>query len=182
MDYRRIVSATPLGLGLQLKSALALRLQRHLPALYEIIARAGTKRWHSDSVPWTPLAKPLSQCTVALINSGGIIAPGQEPFDIASQSGDCSYRVIPGHQTLELVRVSHAFYDSDAVHDDVEVLFPVATLRRLASNGHVGAVASRHFSLSGSIADPSELVSDTAPEIAQMLLSDEVDLVLLTPA
>ncbi len=182
MDYRRIASATPLGLGLKLKSALALRLQRHLPLLYEMLAHAGTKAWHSDLAPWQPLSKPLSQCKVALINSGGIIAPGQQPFDLASQSGDCSYRVIPGLETLELLRVSHAFYNSDAVHNDVEVLFPLATLRKLASDGRIGAVSPRQFSLSGSIADPSELISDTAPEIAEMLLADEVDLVLLTPA
>lgn len=182
VDYRRIVSTTPLGLGLQLKSTLALAVQRHFPGLYGMIALIGAKRWHRDAVPWKALDKPLSECTVALINSGGIIAPGQQPFDLASQAGDCSYRVIPGAETLELVRVSHAFYNSDAVHDDVEVLFPLATLRKLASDARIGAVAPRHFSLSGSIADPSELISDTAPEIAEILLSDEVDLVLLTPA
>jgi D-proline reductase (dithiol) PrdB len=51
-------------------------------------------------VPWMPLAKPLSECTVALISSAGIALKTDRPFDPAGERqnpwwGDPSYRVLP---------------------------------------------------------------------------------------
>jgi len=45
----------------------------------------------------------------------------------------------------------------------------------------LGSVAPRHFSFMGSIAALGRLIAQTAPEVAQILLEDKVDAVLLTP-
>ena len=54
-------------------------------------------------------------------------------------------------------------------------------MKALAQEGVIGSVAPRHFSLMGSIAAPGRLIAETAPEVARMLLEDQVDAVLLTP-
>jgi len=164
------------------RAQIALWIQRNVPRLYRAWSRAGARRWRQAETPWAPLRKPVARCRVALINSGGILLRGQEPFDLNDPAGDCSYRVIPGDAELDDVVVSHLFYDSSDVRVDTEVLFPLATLREFADAGLVGDVAPRHFSLSGSIPDPRPLVERSAPQIADLLVADQVDLVLLTPA
>ena len=44
-------------------------------------------------IPWTPLAKPVSQCTVALFSSGGIALKSDRPFDQSiERNNPWSYR------------------------------------------------------------------------------------------
>jgi len=50
-------------------------------------------------IPWTPLAKPLSQATLALVTSAGISLKTDPPFDMEREKkeaiwGDRSYRAI----------------------------------------------------------------------------------------
>ena len=177
-----IASSTTLSKRTRAKARFALWLQRRIPVFYNKWSLFGARRWKQNSTPWARLKKPLSECTVALINSGGIILRGQTPFDLENPAGDPTYRIIPGEADLDDVIVSHAFYDSTSVRIDTEVLFPLDTLRRFASDGRIGRVAPRHFSFSGSIPDPTILDRDIAPEVAEILIQDEVDLVLLTPA
>jgi hypothetical protein len=54
-------------------------------------------------------------------------------------------------------------------------------LKSMAETGLIGSVAPRHFSFMGSIAAPGRLIANTAPQVARILLEDEVDAVLLTP-
>ncbi len=45
------------------------------------------------TTPWTPLAKPLTKCRIALLSSGGIHRKDQPPFDAVKN--DLSWREIP---------------------------------------------------------------------------------------
>jgi len=65
---------------------------------------------------------------------------------------------------------------------DLNAVFPLETLRRLVGDGAVGELSARHFSFMGAIHDPTPLVGRTAPEAADKLVEDQVDLVLLTPS
>lgn len=176
------LSKNPVSPGTLRKARFAAWLQRRVPVVYKAWTMAGVRRWRQADVPWSPIEKPLSQCRVALVSSGGFVLPTQEPFDLSDPTGDCSYRVIASHADPSTFRVSHAFYDTSAASLDADVLFPVTALNALAAAGEVGAAAEHHASFSGSIPDPTELVSDYAPEIAEIFARDEVDLVLLTPA
>ncbi|RMD82743.1 MAG: hypothetical protein D6815_08465 [Candidatus Dadabacteria bacterium] len=180
--FDEVASARPLSRRTRAKARFALWLASRLPLVYRKWSLLGARRWRRSDAPWAPLEKPIEECTVALINSGGIILKGQQPFDLENPAGDCSYRIIPGDADLGETIISHAFYDSTSVRLDTEVLFPLGTLRRFAAEGRIGRVAPRHFSFSGSIPDPTELDRSVAPQVADMLASDEVDLALLTPA
>jgi hypothetical protein len=176
------LSKTPLDRALARKARFALWLAKRLPWAYRAWTLSGLRRWRSVELPWKPIDKPLEACRVALVSSGGFVMPDQEPFDLNDPRGDCSFRLIPNDAALAELRVSHAFYDSTAARGDADVLFPLAALTTLVAEGRVGSAAPHHASFSGSIPDPSELVSDYAPELARIFSRDQVDLALLTPA
>ncbi|HEX5701541.1 MAG TPA: glycine/sarcosine/betaine reductase selenoprotein B family protein [Rubrobacter sp.] len=123
--------------------------------------------------------KPLYKSRLALVTTGGVHLPDQPRFDIDDPAGDCSYREIPA--TADDLTWTHAYYRPDE-GSDLNAVFPLQTLRRLVSDGAVGELSARHFSFMGAIHDPTPLVERTAPEVADKLVEDRVDLVLLTPS
>jgi D-proline reductase (dithiol) PrdB len=129
--------------------------------------------------PFVRPKKPLDQSRLALVTTGGVHLPDQPRFDIDDPAGDCSYREIP--TTADELTWTHAYYRPDE-DSDLDAVFPLETLRRLASAGVVGELSARHFSFMGAIHDPTRLVEETAPEVAGNLLEDQVDVVLLTPS
>lgn len=129
--------------------------------------------------PHTPLRLPLNECKVALITTAGFYLPEQNPFD----SNDCSYREIPNSiqtQTLSDGHKSEA-YDKRGVEIDVNLAFPLDRFRELESEDKIGSLNYRHFSFMGSITKPQPLITQTAPEVAQLLKDDGVDVAFLTP-
>lgn len=129
--------------------------------------------------PFARPSKPLAECRVALVTTGGVHLPEQERFDIDDLAGDCSYREIPAD--AEELTWTHAYHRPED-RSDLDAVFPLWTLRGLESEGVIGALNGRHFSFMGAIHDPAPLVEDTAPEVAAKLAADRVDAVLLTPS
>jgi len=130
-------------------------------------------------VPFVRPEKPLAECRIALVTTGGVHLPEQERFDIDDPLGDCSYREIPvaaGDLTW-----THA-YHAQGRGDDLDAVFPLRTLCGLVEEEVVGGLNHRHFSFMGAIHDPGPLVEQTAPEVAEKLADDGVDAVLLTPS
>ena len=123
--------------------------------------------------------KPLDQCRLALVTTGGVHLPEQPRFDIDDYQGDCSYREIP--TDAEDLTWTHAYHRPDE-GSDLNAVFPLETLRSLVGDGLVGGLSSRHYSFMGAIHDPTPLVEETAPQVASKLVEDGVDAVLLTPS
>jgi D-proline reductase (dithiol) PrdB len=136
-----------------------------------------------DPVPWTPLARPLGDCRVALVSSAGFVAPGQAPFDERVRGGDPSFREIPGEQDVRALVDTHRSesFDHAGLRADPNLAFPLDRLRELAAAGRIGSVAPRHLSFMGSITAPGRLARDTAPVAARKLREDGVDAALLVP-
>ena len=132
-----------------------------------------------DTIPFVRPEKPLEDCRLALVTTGGVHLPRDTRFDIDDPSGDCSYREIPNDAYA--LTWTHAYY-SPSLGADLDSVFPLWTLRRLVIEGIVGELAPRQFSFMGAIHDPEPLVEKTAPEVARKLADDEVDAVLLTPS
>lgn len=141
-------------------------------------------RWRRiDPVPWIPLRAPLSECRVALVSSAGFILPGQDPFDASISGGDWSFREIPDDACVSTLIESHRSesFDHSGIRRDPNLAFPVDRLRELVRSGRVGKANRRHISFMGSIPAPGRLVSETAPDAARRLVSDNVDVALLVP-
>jgi D-proline reductase (dithiol) PrdB len=146
-------------------------------------ARAETPR----PIPWTPLTKPLADCTVALLSSAGIALKTDRPFDQEGERrnpwwGDPSYRIIPAGASESDVRLYHMHIDPEYAMRDLNCLFPLQRLAELAQAGEIGRVAPRHYSIMGYLLEPEQLLHETAPAIIANLAEDRVDAVVLAPA
>jgi D-proline reductase (dithiol) PrdB len=129
--------------------------------------------------PFVRPSRPLAESRIALVTTGGVHLPEQPRFDIDDPAGDCSYREIPAD--AEDFTWTHAYHRPDE-GTDLDAVFPLWTLRDLASAGEVGGLNHRHFSFMGAIHDTLPLAEVTAPEVAGKLTRDGVDVVLLTPS
>lgn len=137
-------------------------------------------------VDWRPgavLKKSLAEARIAVVTTAAYFRADQPPFDTSIRGGDYSYRVIPLDTNLSTLGIAHRSdaFDSRGIASDKNLALPLDRLKSLAEEGVIGSVAPRHFSFMGSIAAPGGLIAHTAPEVAQMLLEDAVDAVLLTP-
>ena len=134
---------------------------------------------HYEATPHTPLRLPLNECRVALITTAGFFLEGQPPFE----GGDCSYREIPNAiQTQALINGHNsAAYDERGLETDPNLAFPLDRFKELETEGKIGSLNHRHFSFMGSITKPKPLIKKTAPEVGQMLKTDDVDVAFLTP-
>lgn len=130
-------------------------------------------------LPFNFPEKPLYECRVALVSTGGVHLLEDVRFDIDDPAGDCSYREIPN--SAEALTWTHAYYVSGR-GEDLDSVFPLWSLRKLEARGVVGELNERHFSFMGAIHDPTPLIERTAPEVARKLVEDGVDAVLLTPS
>lgn len=138
-------------------------------------------------IPWTPLAKPLAQCNVALLSSAGIALKSDRPFDQEGERqnpwwGDPSYRRLPQDATEQDVRLYHLHIDPSYAGQDLNCLFPLQRLKELEQSGEIGRSAPRHFSMMGYILEPEVLLRETVPAIIRDLKEDRVDALILVPA
>ena len=157
-------------------------LPRSLAAYYQ-----GMDLAREDPIPFAPLRKPLSECRVAVITTGGVHLDDDRPFDLERERrepswGDPSYRVLPADVDGGRVAISHLHYNPDDALADLDVLFPVPLLRGLAEEGEIGAVTARHYSFMGFQLEPAALLADHLPSVIEKLREDEADAVILTPA
>jgi D-proline reductase (dithiol) PrdB len=136
-----------------------------------------------DPVPWVTPKKPLAQSRMALISTAGLVLPGQAPFDDRARGGDVTFREIPDDANLAGLIDTHRSetFDHAGVQADPNLALPIDRLRELVEQGRIGSANRRHLSFMGSITAPGRLIKQTAPEAAQCLVTDQVDLALLVP-
>ncbi len=152
------------------------------PARWRLFLRA--YRWRRiDPVPWTRLAKPLSECRLALVSSAGFVLPGQAPFDETVRGGDPSFREIPSDADPSALVETHRseLFDHAGLACDPNLGFPIARVQELMERGRIAGVSPFHLSFMGSITAPGRLTRDSAPQAARRLLDESVDVALLVP-
>ena len=151
------------------------------------VMKAWAARQTWDVIPFTPLAKPLRECTIGLVSTAGIARKDDKPFDQERERrdpwwGDPSFRVIPLGTTERDIRICHLHIDPRFGEADLDVVLPMRRLIELARDGSVGQPAPNHYSLMGYILEPTVLVEETAPTIAERMRRDGVDAAALVPA
>lgn len=138
----------------------------------------------SDTIPWTPLEKPLPQCKIALITTGGVHLKTDRPFDMEDKNGDPSYRKISSTATQNDLAITHIYYDHSDADKDINLVFPIDILREVQNAGLVGESAEFFYGFMGHIDahHVQTLVEQTAKSVARQLKQAEVDIALLVPA
>jgi D-proline reductase (dithiol) PrdB len=167
--------------------AMTIDSYRFLDFASRQVMEAWAARPEPGIIPFTPLAKPLRDCTIALISTAGIARNDDQPFDQERERrdpwwGDPSFRVIPLGTSEREVRIYHLHIDPRFGEADLDVVLPMRRLSELAHDHAVGQAASKHYSLMGYILDPTVLVEKTAPALADSMRADGVDAAALVPA
>lgn len=141
-----------------------------------------------DPVPWTPLARPVSEARFALVTTAGIYVEGIDPgFDQEGERrnpmwGDPTYRCIPRDVRSEQIGASHLHLNNRDIQADLNVQLPVHRFAELEAEGAIGSLAPTAYSFMGYQMDTTEWRDRYAPEVAGLMKEEAVDAVLLTPA
>ena len=134
---------------------------------------------YNDADPaFAPLSKPLSQCKIGLIASGGIYQRGQIAFHFKD---DFSYREISSNTPSAELRATHFAYDLTDARTDPNVVFPLHTLNACVQEGLIGSINETAYTFMGGIYSTRKVRDVLAPALAQRIQQDEVDVVLLVP-
>ncbi len=160
---------------------------RFLNLISRQIMKAWAERQQPGVIPFTPLAKPLRECTVALVSTAGVARRDDAPFDQEGERrnpwwGDPTFRRIPLGTTEAEIRVCHLHIDPRVGESDLDAVLPMRRLAELAAEGVVREPAPTHYSIMGYILEPTELVQRTAPAMADAMRAEQVDAALLVPA
>lgn len=160
---------------------------RYLRGVSKTLIKNWVKLESPCEIPWTTLARPLSESTVALISTGGIALKTDRPFDQEGERqnpwwGDPSYRIIPRGTRSGDIRVYHMHIDPRHGEQDLNCLLPLDRLEELAASGKVRSAAPSHYSFMGYLLDPRDLLEKSIPLMIQNLRAEAVDAAVFIPA
>lgn len=125
----------------------------------------------------------LSQSRLILISSAGAyLKDRQEPFDAENDLGDYSLRLFPTETAFSQLAYAHTHYDHAAVNADPQVLLPLRHLEDLVSEGMIGELADSVISYSGYQPDAERTLTETIPQILDVVDKEGAHAALLVPA
>ena len=116
-----------------------------------------------------------------LSTAGLYLKNGQTPFDAANIEGDWTFRELPADASPADLGIAHDHYPHEAAEKDLNAVYPLDRLRELAAEGRIGAVARKHYSISGYCTRSDLVVEKAAPELVAALGAAGVDVVLHLP-
>jgi hypothetical protein len=134
-------------------------------------------RWaHFDTIPFTPLPRPLAACRVGVITTSEIaVRDRPTPDDLAREVYS-----LPSDLPPERLFSRKASYDRYATTlDDVDAYLPLTHLQRLADDGRIGGLAGRFHVVYTEYSQRKTSEVD-APEVLRRCREDGVDVAALT--
>ncbi|HIF67883.1 MAG: glycine/sarcosine/betaine reductase selenoprotein B family protein [SAR324 cluster bacterium] len=138
----------------------------------------------SEDIPWTPLNKPLAQCRVGLVTTGGLHLRRDLPFDMNDPDGDPTFRKVPCDAEASELVITHDYYDHRDADHDLNLIWPRDVLQGLESAGHIGPLVPQSVSFMGHIDGPhlNTLIQKSARSATEEIRKQQADVVLLVPA
>lgn len=150
---------------------------------YKSIGYEKPYQWaHFDDVPFTPLGKPLSECTLALVSTSDIAVKSEETADDTHEEFLVgSVYSIPSDTPVDDLYSPQEHYDVNATHlDDVDSFFPITRLHELAAQGRFKDVAARCHGVYTAYSQRRTTELD-GPEVLKRCREDGVDAAVLVP-
>lgn len=128
----------------------------------------------------TPLKKPLNECKLALVTTGGLHLKTDTPFDTKFKGGDCSYRMLPNDVKHVDIMVTHESYDHRFINKDLNCVFPIDRMREYVQEGRIRSLSEEHYSFMGHIYVTGPLLENSRA-VGKRLRELGVDIAFLTP-
>jgi hypothetical protein len=152
---------------------------------YQAIGFAPYRWAHFADVPFTPLAKPLAQCRVALITTAAPFQPGvgdQGPGAKYNASAKFYKVYSDSTETIPDLRISHVGYDrAHTTAEDQRTWLPLAALQQAVKAGRIGSLTPRFH---GAPTNRSQRVTTEtdAPELLKRCREDGAEVAVLVPS
>jgi D-proline reductase (dithiol) PrdB len=139
---------------------------------------------HYAEVPFTPLAKPLRECCIALITTAAPYQPdkGDQGPGAPYNSAAKFFSVYSGDTALDHdLRISHVAIDrAHTTAVDQNSYFPLSAMRRAQERGRFGTLTRRFHGAPTNRSHRVTLETD-CPELIRRCQEDEADAVILVP-
>jgi hypothetical protein len=136
--------------------------------------------WQRKDPPaWTPLSRPLSESTLALVCSNAYMT--EAGHRVGPGEHESRFRMIPAEAHRDEPTAYSAGGLDLAGREDERLLPVLDRARTLVESGRIGRLSPRHLSLSGAVVSPSRVVEETNHAAVLQLADDQVDVVLLVP-
>lgn len=151
----------------------------YIPRTKELYSEFKPYRWVvNETVPFTPLTKPIAQCRVALMSSGGVMYRDQPRF----HREDATYRRIPKNAERDDLNIWHFGYPTADAQADPNCVFPLERMRELEADGTIAQLCDPAFSFMGGIYSARKVRDELAPRIVDELKAAHADAFYLVPA
>jgi D-proline reductase (dithiol) PrdB len=133
-----------------------------------------------NDTPVSALSKPLKECKLALITTGGLHLKSDRPFDTKFIEGDCSYRMLPRDVKHEGIMITHESYNHKFINADLNCVFPIDRMREYVQEGIIKSLSEEHYSFMGHIYVTGPLLENSR-KVGIRLKDLGVDIAFLTP-
>lgn len=163
----------------KIKSKLSIAFLKSFPKAYNNFTLKHVNR--QNGMPETLLAKPLSECKIALLSTAGVHLKTDSPFNLDLHPGDHTIRIVPGDAREEDLTVTHMYYDTKSAKKDTTIVFPVRQLKELEQSGVIGAVSDIHIGLYGGIMETGQVEAESIPKVVELFKNKRIDVALLVP-
>jgi hypothetical protein len=171
------------GLGFAAEHDAPIPYRQRIRDYYLALGYEKPYRWANyTDVPFTPLKKPLSESTVALITTAAPFQPekGDQGPGAAYNASAKFYRVY-SDATDEIpdLRISHIGYDrKHTTAEDMRTWFPLAALKDAEKSGRIGAVAKRFHGAPTNRSQKTTIEQDCADLLA-LVREDGADVAII---
>ena len=130
--------------------------------------------------PAPALTKPLSECKIAIVTSGGVVPQGNPDHIESSNAKKWGMYSIEGmdHADKADFMTVHGGYDRAFVTEDPDLCIPVDVLRQMEKEGKIGKLVD-YFCATTGTGTATNSAKRFGEEIAPMLKADGVDGVIL---
>jgi len=136
----------------------------------------------NDAAPLHTVGKPLNECRVSMLVSGGVSECSMPAFNPNARN-DHRLDAIDNGVATDAFQIHDSYYDHTDAESDINCIFPIDRLRELDRDGEIGEIAPRLWSgFMGRIYNRSKVVNESAPAFADALMNDEVDLLVASPS
>ncbi len=133
-----------------------------------------------DDVPWAPLRRPLAECRLALVASSVCVVHGDAHEYPGVEVGDPTFREI-GNDTDAGELLARSRAGDGAANFERNMALALDGLRATVAEGRLGELNHRHLTLCGPVAVTRDAIRRAAPQAADRLTADQVDVALLVP-
>ena len=107
---------------------------------------------------WTPLTKPLEECTVGFASACGVHLKTQKPYKLAGDGR----------------------YDHTDVNRDINSMWPYQRMIELEREGFIKHFCDINAGFMGGGGDIDTFTNQIGPEVAELFVSEGADIVILT--